>query len=189
MKREKEFEAIYLSHLSKVKFLAHSYLLDSEQADEVAQDAFISLWENWTNIDLSKGDAVSYLMVTVRNKCFNILKRRLVHHSYTKYTIKQMKDYLNFTSVKDQSASLIFEKEIIEIISDTVSKMPEKVKSTFLLSRDKKMKQKDIAQLQGVGLRTVEYRMQAAILMLRKALKDYLFMIIISMLIWINVNY
>ena len=52
--------------------------------------------------------------------------------------------------------------------------MPQKVRETFVLSRKKGFKNKEIAQIQQINIRTVEIRISQAYRILRKQLKDYL---------------
>ena len=52
--------------------------------------------------------------------------------------------------------------------------MSEKIKHTYKLSKDKGLKNREIADLLSISERTVEYRLSSAYSTIRKNLKDYL---------------
>jgi Sigma-70, region 4. len=52
--------------------------------------------------------------------------------------------------------------------------MKDKVRRTFLLSRGKGLKNKEIAEIEGVAESTIEARMSHALLIMRKMFKDYI---------------
>ena len=52
--------------------------------------------------------------------------------------------------------------------------MPQKIKNSFCLNRFGNLKYEEIAKLDGVTVKTVEYRISVALRILRKKFKDYL---------------
>lgn len=169
----KYFEEIYLKHLPRVTNFAYGYLFDMDQAKSVAQEVFIKLWDKRETIDPEK-EIGAFLLVITRNMCLNILKRRTIERKYMEYGSYQMQSEINYLSLADSASGSLIEKEIGAQIEIALAKMTDKVRSTFLLSRTNNLKQQEIADLQGVALRTIESRLKTAVDLLKKALKDYL---------------
>ncbi|MEF9931826.1 MAG: sigma factor-like helix-turn-helix DNA-binding protein, partial [Bacteroidales bacterium] len=65
-------------------------------------------------------------------------------------------------------------QEIEKLVSKSVEQMNDKVKETFCLSRFNNLKNEEVAQKLDVSVKTVEYRMAAALRILRKNLKDFI---------------
>lgn len=167
---KKRFEEIYAGNFKKVSFFANSYLNDMAEAENVAQDVFEALWKNFDNIEHDR--FVSYIFVAARNMCLNRLKRRNIAQKYNSY--KSKTDYLNSVSLESCDSMNIFEKDINEIVVKGMDSMKKKVRRTFLLSRVKGLKNKEIADIEGVVESTIEARISSALLVMRKMLDDYL---------------
>lgn len=58
-------------HGPAVLGMARRVARDVAVAEEVAQDTFLSLWENWDRVDLSKGSLRSYLVGIARHKAID----------------------------------------------------------------------------------------------------------------------
>ena len=52
--------------------------------------------------------------------------------------------------------------------------MPEKMREVFLLSRDNKFKNAEIAQKKGISIKTVETQMSRSLALFRQKLASYL---------------
>jgi len=172
------FEDIYIRYMPKIQHFAFSYLSDMESAKEVAQEVFLRLWYGRDKIDPDK-NIMSYLLVITRNICLNILKKRILDKRYKDGYARLQISQINYCSLADSISGKLIEKEMRIMISNAVNSMPESVRSTFLLSRTTNLKQYEIAEIQGVTLRTVESRLSMALKILRLHLKDYLTCILI----------
>ncbi len=169
----KYFEEVYLKHFLRIRNFAYGYLFDMEEAKGVAQEVFLKLWDIRDTIDHEK-EIGAFLLVITRNMCLNILKKRTIEKKYLDYGSYQLQSEINYLSLADSTSSSLIEKEIVQTLEGAIGKMTEKVRSTFLLSRVNNLKQQEIANIQGIALRTVESRLKIALGLLRKSLKDYL---------------
>lgn len=156
------FEEVYLKHLPRVRNFAYGYLQDMEQSKEVAQEVFLKLWDIRETINPDK-EIGSFLLVITRNICLNILKRRTIERKYLDHRTYQIQSEINYLSLSESSSASLIEKELSKELESTIGKMTEKVRSTFLLSRANNLKQQEIADMQGIALRTVESRLKAAV--------------------------
>ncbi len=174
MKSEEEilFNDFYLRYYLKIQHVAYSYLFDTESANSVAQECFLKLWDRRGAIDPEK-EVYGYLLVMTKNLCINILKRRITEKKYKEFSNYRLQSEINLLSLSNNTSGKLIEKEISTLLANAIKMMPDKVRSTFILSRSGNLKQKEIADLQGVALRTVESRLKTAMEILKKAFKDY----------------
>lgn len=170
---EKLFEAIYNQHLQRVVSFAYGYLNDMEDARNTAHDVFISFWNSRDNVTL-KDNVLPYLMSITRNKCLNILKKNLSARKYSGRMLHAKYDALNSMALESHSAMKIYETELETLMNRAIEQMKPKVKDTFLQSRIKGLKNREIASAEGIAESTVEARIKSALLIMRKLLKDYL---------------
>ncbi len=171
----KKFEDCYMANFRRISSFAYNYLEDYEQAKNVAQEVFTVLWENREKIDFEQS-VLPYLFLICKNKCMNLLDRRKSARNYGEESISSFREMMNINALSHSSFDSIFSEEICHIVHDTVESMPEKIKHTFLLSRRGDLKYADIARLEGISVKTVEYRVSYALKYLRKQLKDYIFL-------------
>ena len=165
-------EQLYHLHYGKIVHYANHFLRDIETSKEMAQEAIISLWQKRETLDIN-GNIEYYLLSTVRNKVFNLLRhrQRVAARMGDKVSIN---DNLGIIALSDSSADKILHSELSGIIAKTIKSMNSKVRDTFILCREQGLSYKEIAQDLQVSVKTVEYRMSKALEILRAALADYL---------------
>ena len=64
--------------------------------------------------------------------------------------------------------------ELRELLKKAINKLPDSYRQAFVMHRFQHMSYKDIAEQVGVSSKTIDYRIQQALKILRKELKDYL---------------
>ncbi len=172
----KLFEEIYRRHFKKVVFFAFRYLNDQEKANNIAQDVFLALWGQMDILD-TNGDVLPYLFIMTKYRCLNWLRKE---KRQEKFRNNILTDYdISITALTDESSTSLYQTEIEVLVKVALKKMPDKVKDTFVLSRFKNLKNKEIATLQNISVKTVEYRISFAFRVLRKILRDYVNIILL----------
>jgi len=169
---EQYIEKIYVTHYWRAVNYANQFLRDKELSREMAQDAFISLWEKRESLDLNN-NVEYYLLSTVRNKVFNHLrhKQRRAKHMGEELPVS---DRLNLITLSDFSSERLLYSELSSILRNTLNEMTPSIRETFLLCREEELSYKEIADKLGVSVKSVEYRISKALAILREALGDYL---------------
>ena len=79
--KEKAFKYIYEQYNPLCYFIASSYLTNKEDINDVIQQSFINLFNNFSNVDNIK----SYLCKTVKNIAFNTIKKESKTINYDKF--------------------------------------------------------------------------------------------------------
>lgn len=173
-----KFEEVYRTCYHKVRYFCFSYLDDHEQAVDVAQDVFMTLWENFATVDTGR-DILPYLMTMARNRCLNILQRRKVKGRYEGNYARSFMDDINSFSLSEMAVSDLYSEEVGKILARSMDEMPEKVRESFVEIRLEDNKYKEVAEKQNVTVKTLEHRMSAAMSILRKNMRDYIKFIVL----------
>lgn len=173
-REETRFEDIYLSYFSKMKYFAKEYVISEEDAENIVQDVFVELWENKEMLNMHM-NLIAYLFTTIKNKCLNHLRHKLVVQETAsklqeEYTISLR---MNLDSLEAFDNNLFSDQDIEKIISRALDTLSEKYRTIFIMSKIEGKKQKEIAQELNISINTIETQMGIAYKKLRIELKDY----------------
>lgn len=157
IKNDAIFKGVYDKYFSDLKRFLYFKFGDLASAEDVAQDAFVKLWNNKHKVTVAK--AKSFLFTVANNQFLNIKK-------HEKVILKNAKrgNHIN----NETPSYLMEEKEFHAKIKKVISNLPEKQREVFLLSRIEKLKYKEIAEQIGLSVKAVEKRMHQALIVIRK---------------------
>lgn len=161
---EAAFSAIYRHYYFQVYQFAKRWLPERKDAEDVTADTFVKLWdrrESFDNFDNLGG----FLYLTVRNACFDLLRRRQLRTSKEEEVLRRFQD--------DKETDFTIQQvreEFFRLVYDKVDRMPPKMKEVFLLSYREGLKPAEIARLLNLSVNTVGNHKANAIRILRQAL-------------------
>lgn len=159
------YKQMFIKYYSSLCEYASQYILDTE-AEEIIQDLMLFLWEKRESIVISQS-LRSYLFISVKHRCLNSIKKNQYHEQVHSKIYEKLKEQF-----EDPDYYLI--NELTENITKAIEDLPEKYRETFKLSRFGEQTNAQIAEMLGVSVKTVEYRMTQSLKILRVKLKDYL---------------
>ena len=141
------FEDIYLSYFSKMKHFAKEYVILDEDAENIVQDVFVELWENKEMLNMHM-NLIAYLFTTIKNKCLNHLRHKLVvqetaNKLQEEYTISLR---MTLDSLETFDNNLFSDQDIEKLISRALDALPEKCRAIFIMSKIEGKKHNEIAQ-------------------------------------------
>ncbi|MDP3434699.1 MAG: RNA polymerase sigma-70 factor [Bacteroidota bacterium] len=171
---KKAYEAVYNEFFGVLYHLCLNYLHDEKVAEELVQDTFMKLWEIRETLN-DQINIRNFLYTITKNNCLNYLRNQkisLKHQENMKYLEMQF----NYEALEKLGNYLQFE-ELRNKIDEAISKLPAEVIETFKLSRFEELSYREIAEQQGISIKTVEARISKALRILRVELKDYLPMV------------
>ena len=169
------FEDVYLSYFSKMKYFAKECVISEEDAENIVQDVFVELWENKEMLNMHM-NLIAYLFTTIKNKCLNHLRHKLVvqetaNKLQEEYTISLR---MNLDSLETFDNNLFSDQDIEKLISRALDALPEKCRAIFIMSKIEGKKHNEIAQELNISINTVGSQIGIAYKKLRTELKDYL---------------
>lgn len=173
-------EQVYKSYYRKAVNYANQFLKDTELSKEMAQEAFVSIWEKRDVLDIHC-NIEYYLMATVRNKALNHLKhkQRVASRMGTEVSVS---DRLSIIALNDDSSQKVICKELSDIVDKTLDTMSPDIRETFLMSREEGLSYKEIAEKSNVSIKTIEYRITKALKLLTAQLSEFLTILLLLLL-------
>lgn len=169
------FEDIYLSYFSKMKHFAQEYVVLEEDAENIVQDVFTELWEKREILSMPV-NLIAYLFTTVKNKCLNHLRHKMIVQETTNLLQEEYVITLrmNLDSLKVFDQNIFNEQDIEKVITQALDTLSPKCKEIFIMSKIEGKKQKQIAEELNISINTVETQIGIAYKKLRVELKNYL---------------
>lgn len=157
------FAEVYLRYKGVLFLHARRILGNDEEAKDVSQELFTTLWTRRNSIDL-KTNLSAYLYASVRNRVFDIIAHRKVEEKY----IASLANFMEKGEyVTDQQ---LLEQELREAIEREIGLLPPKMREVFELSRKEDLSYKEIADQLHISDKTVKKQVNNALHILREKL-------------------
>ena len=169
---ERIFEETFRKYYQSLCNYANSILKEMDEAEEVVQNLFMSVWEKRSDLEINIS-LKSYLYRAVHNHCLNRIKHLKVREEYQQYAT-------NFYDASYESVSqTVMKNELETKIEEAIRKLPEQCRLIFRMSRFEELKYHEIAEQLEISPKTVENQIGKALKILRVELAEYLPLIII----------
>lgn len=175
---QEKFNRVYCENMHKVRHFCFSYIQDMEICEDLTQDIFETLWKRKEYVNLDE-NILPYLLIIAKNKCLNTIAKSNVKLKYRQRKESSSKDDINSFALNELTVSKLYSEEIRKIYSNALDSMSPLVKETYIKIRVEELKYKEVAEKEGVSIKTIERRITIATSILRKYLRDYIKMIVL----------
>lgn len=165
---EAAFTQIYTRYWKVLLGVAANKLKDLDEAEEVVQDIFVTLWNRRRELEIT-GNLSNYLAVSVKYRVIKVLAKRQLQHKYENY--QQVHGLL----LDNHTQEWLEFEELQTRLSELVAKLPEKCKLVYKLKKESYFSQKQIAAELNISEKTVEAHLAKAVKSLRAGLNHFLF--------------
>lgn len=166
------YTEIYDRYAPLLYMHAYKRLKNREEAKDIIQELFITIWERRSEIEL-KSNLSAYLYTSIRNRVLKVISHKQVESSYIislQHSIE--KGYAS-------TDYLVREKELIDIIEKEINALPSKMRLVFNLSRKSHLSHKEIAEKLDLSESTVKKQVNNALKVLRVKLQALFYVIIL----------
>ena len=167
---------IFLFREYYVSLCAYSrrYVGRKDVAEEIVSDTFMKIWENRERIEINTS-IKAYLFNAVCNNSLNYLRKLKSKNNIVEYFNETISENIGFESISEdiEEQSLIMEN-MGQKIEEAVSRLPEQQQKVFRLRRFEGKKTKEVAEMMGLSVKTIEMHLSKATLHIRENLKEYL---------------
>ncbi|MGV3502600.1 MAG: RNA polymerase sigma factor [Adhaeribacter sp.] len=166
---EAAFKEIYERYFDVLYVHAYKRLQDKEEAQDVIQEVFASLWDKKEIIAL-EGNLPAYLFAAVRNRIFNNLSHKRCETHY----LQSLQHFIDKGLC--QTDYLVRENQFYTLIEKEIAALPPKMQEVFSLSRNGYLSHKQIAATLNLSEQTVKKQVNNALRILRTKLGLFLFL-------------
>jgi RNA polymerase sigma-70 factor (ECF subfamily) len=163
---ETAFTTLFHTWRNKLYFFLFRIVNSPEIAEDILQDVFIKIW-----IDRTKLTTIdyfgSYLFMMARNHAINGLRR-------------MAQETLILSELQRENAALelpvdetILQKQVQERLNSIIKGLPTRQREVYTLSREKGLRQEEIARQLNISISTVQNHMTQALHTIRQQLRHF----------------
>ncbi len=174
------FEEIVERYSSKVMRLALKMARNREDAQDILQDTFVSIYKNIGNF---RGEsalsswifriAANFALMKIRSKKYDSVSDSLDENP--NMDIQKLAEHSHSENDwSDQAEKILLRKELREKINKAIEKLPEEFRIVFLLKDVDGLSNEEIAESLNLTIPAVKSRLHRARLFLRKEISKYL---------------
>lgn len=159
------FKAVFLQHYEPLCNFCWRYTRSRAISEDLVHEIFADLWDLKETLDPNKSLKV-YLYQAVKNKAYDYLAHQKV---VRKYQADQRHDP---KKVVHQKKIIQEDKTFIKAARQAIDALPQRAQQTYVLHRQDGLTYREIAEVMGVTVKTVESQMSRALDILRNQLRN-----------------
>lgn len=164
------FDTLFLKYYPALCAYGRQFV-EIEDAEEVVQDVMLWVWEN-REMHVIETSLQHYLFRAVRNKCLTLINRNILRQRINNILYEEMRETFG-------NPDFYIVEELSQKIEEAIARLPEAYRTAFEMSRFQNKTYQEIAVELEVSSKTIDYRIQQALKILRVELKDYLPLLIL----------
>ncbi|HBR54851.1 MAG TPA: RNA polymerase subunit sigma-70 [Flavobacteriaceae bacterium] len=159
--KEHMYDKVYREYAETIRNFIYFKCGDKDKAHDIAQEAFIKLWENCKKVPPQK--AKSFLYTVANNLFLNTVAHKKVVLKYVESHQPRVE--------KHSPQFLLEEKEYGERLQNAIANLTEIQRTAFLLSRVEGKKYREIAEILNISEKATSKRIHDALEALRKTVE------------------
>lgn len=150
------------------------FLGRKDLAEDIVSETFFNIWTKREILDI-RTSLKAYLFQAVGKNSLYYLRKVKKEEMLEDYLVKHSTDNKGLDKFTVETPSdLLLMKDLSEKIKAGIDRLPPQQQTTFKLKRYEGKKNKEIAEIMGLSVKTVEMHLSKAMLSLRTYLKDYI---------------
>ncbi len=159
---EYNFTKFFRAHISGLRNYLFFKFGDGALADDLAQEAFVKLWQNCAEVRYPK----SFVYTVAKNSALN--------HASSQKTIQKYADRLPSETTDYASPEFLMEEEEFQKKFDrAISELTEAQRTALLLNRIEGKKYREIAEMLGISVKAVEKRIHGAMVAMKEKIEHF----------------
>ena len=159
------FDLVYDKYSGKLYDFGLKYLRSTDEAEELVQSVFLKVWENYKNLK-KESSFKSYLFTIAYNDICKLFRKRNYLQKFINDTLDE--NFQLSTEIEDSIDYL----SVLERVQQIVDKLPERLKTIFIKSRQEGKTTKEIAEEVGLSPGTVDNYISEALKFIRSLLQN-----------------
>jgi RNA polymerase sigma-70 factor (ECF subfamily) len=163
------FAAFYDRHGGAGYSLAHRIVGDRAAAEDVTQEAFLSIWRSSARYDPARGSVRSWTLGIVRNRAIDALRRA---SGPTPKLDLDDEVLLEGRAAAELTDSEVIRRDVAERVRGALGQLPQEQSQVIALAYFGGFSHSEIASMLGAPLGTIKGRMRLGLEKLRDTLAD-----------------
>lgn len=159
----RQFEHVVRQHQDRVFNYAYYALGTREEAQDITQDVFIRLWDNWAKLDQEL--VTGWIIRVARNACFDKLRQRQTR------TALLHEHFIHEESYQPPDDHIDDGGELRRQIENAIHELDEPYRTIVILREIDEMPYDDISKALALPLNTMKVYLHRARRILREKLK------------------
>ena len=151
------FEVVYDRHGAAAYSLAHRIVGDAQAAEDVTQEAFLSVWRSDAGYDPGRGSVRGWLFGIVRNRAIDSLRHEGARPARS---LREPDDILGAEQAPERTDAEALRRDAAHRVRGGLGELPPEQSRVIELAYFGGFTHAEIAQLLGVPLGTVKGRMR-----------------------------
>lgn len=168
-KDARAFEVFYDRHAAAAYSLAYRIVGDAKIAEDVTQEAFLSIWRSRAGYDAARGSVRSWTLVVLRNRALDALRRSAGRAPKLDLDDDELLEGQAAPERTDIEAS---RREDARHVHGALAQLPREQSQVLELAYFGGFSQSEIAEMAGLPLGTVKSRMRIGLEKLRVSLAE-----------------
>lgn len=158
------FEILFQQYYVRFHNFVRNLIKDTQAAEDIVQNVFMKVWIN--RAQLRPDQSIhNWIYVLTKHEVLNHIRDRKIYLQVEKLLIP---DSSQFSAVED----MLQIRELDSRVREFIASMPEQRRRVFMMSRYRGLGNKEIAQMLGLSVRTVDRHINLALTSLRKEFMD-----------------
>jgi RNA polymerase sigma-70 factor, ECF subfamily len=160
------YRYLFDNHFADLCNFLRIYLHSKEFSEEIALELFEFIWEKRETLQIR---------ATFKAFLFSSARNRAISHYRKEHRAIFSSLELNESIIDDSLTSQLYMEsdELRKIIQTAISKLPDKSRQIYLMTREENLSHKDIASMLGITPKTVENHVGIALRKLRESLLPF----------------
>ena len=151
------YKKLFFHLFLPLKSFSYAILKSRESAEEVVSDVFIEIWSR-RKLLMEIDDLRMYLYISVRNASLRKLQQ------IQKASVLSLDNLaVEFASPDPDAVTNLITNELAAKIDTAIESLPQQCKIIFKLSKQDKLKYKEIAQLLNISVKTIDNQLSTAL--------------------------
>lgn len=162
---EEAFTSLYVHYRRILRSFCFGFLKSDNLSTDIVQDVFLKVWDSREMLDCELSFS-SLLFTMTRNRVYNEIKHIAVSDRASEKFVRENKYR---PTAADLSSRGMEEEDYIRILEQAVARLSNRQREVFILSRNRNLSQKEIAEQLGLSVYTVQEYISGAL----RSIKTY----------------
>lgn len=161
------FSEVYQAYYSPFCLYAHRFINDFSTCKDIVSEVFVNIWDKVDEKDLASDSIVAYLKVSVRNRCYNHIKRQ---STQCNCSLEKEKSPI----YADHPDDIYTLNELYQRLYDILEQLPKQEMLVFTKSVFEGKTHNEIANELNISVRSVNRYKQKTIHLLQQRMKEFM---------------